>query len=436
MTLLKVRGFLGSDYGSTALKKATVIVFGLASSALIARYLGPSGRGDYALILNWAAIASVILNFGISSSYQNARRSAGVQVFSSYVAYSCGLFVAVISLSALFLFFGSRTLFFVGVLSGAMVLRMQLQAYHMIESLQGDARAVFLAHLFNCVCLLGVFLLFPSLLELAIWVLIGKELVLSGLSLRGLAIQHSRSNEGVRSGLPFLAEIVSAMPRIMEMRLFSSLPFLLLTILIVVNYKIDVVFLSILGVDPFLIGIFSVGVVMAEYLWVASDIFKDVQVSRTSKGSRAEGVAKAVRMALAATLLVYAIFIISGRLLIATMFGSDFYDSYSIAVLMLAANVCMIPCKIVGSYLISINQTKEYLASMVAAVVVNIALNIALIPVMGIYGSVVASMISYSIPGAVVTRVFLARTGLRVRNLFVITKSDVGSIRSLFSRND
>ena len=51
-----------SDYKVTSVKKVVVIVCGLISSALLARYLGADARADYAFIMNAAAIAVVILN--------------------------------------------------------------------------------------------------------------------------------------------------------------------------------------------------------------------------------------------------------------------------------------------------------------------------------------------------------------------------------------
>ena len=430
----KARWLISSDYGATALKKVAVMVFGFGSAALIARFLGPAGRGEYALIINWAAILTVVLNFGISSSYQSARRAAGPEIIVGYVVYSFILFLCLLALSPFLLYFGSQTIFFVGILSSAMVLRMQLQAYHMIESLQGDAMVVMFAQLFNFSLLMAAIIFLPSMLTLVVIVLIGKELTVSLLCLKGLAnLEEERASSG-RSKVAFIKKVGASFPSIRTVRPIGSWPFLLLTILIMVNYKIDVIFLDALHVDATLIGVFSIGVVVAEYLWIVSDLFKDVQISRTSKGSTADGVAKAIRMAIAATLIVYLSFILVGKPLVEMVFGSDFIDSYNIAIMMLVANFFIIPCKIIGAYLISTNRATVYLLSMAAAVVVNVGLNLLLIPHMGVYGAVVASIISYSLPGVTVVWFFMSMEGKSARDIFFVGIDDVRTVVSLINQ--
>ncbi len=436
MTVFKrVKQLSATDYGATAIKKVAVVVFGFASAALIARFLGPAGRGEYALIVNWAAILTVVLNFGISSSYQNARRAAGPEIINIFVAYSLVLFLALLVLSPVLLIFGSKTAFLIGVLSSVMVLRMQLQAYHMIETLQGDARVVVFAHLSNFLMLMVAIIFLPSLFLFAVIVLIGKELIVSLLCLNGLARLETKRASGASFKREFLKQIVASFSRIGTIRAISSWPFLLLTILIMVNYKVDVIFLDAFGIDASLIGIFSIGVIVAEYLWIMSDLFKDVQISRTSKGSTADGVAKAVRMAVAATIVVYLGFIVAGKPLVEMIFGRDFQESYHIAIMMLVANFFIIPCKIIGAYLISMNRTNAYLLSMATAVGVNVALNLLLIPQMGVYGAIIASVISYFLPGITVVWYFMSQTGIRAQKIFVLERNDVRTMMALITKN-
>lgn len=434
MKFLSIKRFFSSDYGTTALKKLCVIVFGFASAGLIARYLGPAGRAEYALIANWAAILTVIFNFGISSSYQNSRRVTGLKILPNFVIYSIFLFFALASISSALLFFNAQLAFFVGLLSSVMVLRLHLQTYHMIESLHGDARAVFFGNIFNILCILGITIFFPSLLVWAISALILKELIIALLSLRGICNSLVKSVPHPRQVSAVLYHAFASARAVSKNRITSSLPFFFLTILIVVNYKVDVIFLDALYIDARSIGIFSIGVVMAEYLWVVSDVFKDVQISRTSKGSRSQGVASAMRTALVATLIIYAGFILLGKPFVVVVFGVDYEDSYKIAVFMLLANIFMIPCKILGAYLISNNCIKGYLVAMLVAVATNASLNLLLIPVMGVQGAILASVISYAIPGIAVIRIFALQTGLGVRKVIFPQKGDFYAIKALIER--
>lgn len=436
MTALAIiRRLLTSDYGATAVKKAIVIFVGLASSALVARFLGPAGRGDYALVANWAAILTVAFNLGISSSYQSARRSEGPEIVTVYVAYSLTLFAILSTLSFLVLIFGHQTAFAIGLLSSITVLRLQLQSYHMIESLQGDARVVLYGHLFNLLCVIAVSLFCPALLVWAIAALVLKESFISVASFRGLSKTYAELMAPTRPKASFAGDLAGSFGRIRTINFSSSLPVFLMTILIVANYKIDVIFLDALHVDATLIGVFSVGVIVAEYLWIVSDIFKDVQISRTSKGSQPEGVAAAMRMAIAATVVVYAAFAICGKPFVMFVFGAEYSDSYNYSLLMLVGNLFMVPCKIIGAYLISTSRTSAYLAAMFAAVFCNVVLNLLLIPEFGVYGAIVASVVSYSLPGLVVIRVFLKMTNFPLRNVLLPQADDLTAIRGMVSRN-
>ncbi|MBZ0098517.1 MAG: hypothetical protein K8F30_05510, partial [Taibaiella sp.] len=365
-----IRRTIESEYGATAAKKVAVLSFGVIGAILVARFLGTELRGQYAVILNWVAILSIFMNFGVNSSYQNGRLEGGTRAAPIYVAYSIALWIGlgvVVLFSARFV---SDTWVMIGALVCVSVLRLHLQTYHMIESLVGDAKVVVCGHVIYVAILISIYLFLPSMLVLAVLALLTKELCVAVLSLVGLSKALQQSDGGGEHH-HFFRDLAISLRHFSTIRLKAPLPFFFLSVLIVVNYKIDVLFLDGFGVESALIGVFSMGVVISEYLWVFSDVFKDVQVSRTARGGKDVSVAVAARLAIFVTLLVYLTFLLAGAPFVIFALGDEFAGSFEIACLMLIANIFMIPCKILGAYFISIGKITGYIASMTAAVLVN-----------------------------------------------------------------
>ena len=60
-----------NDYVINFVSRVSSLVFSIGASALITRYMGDSIKGDYSYITNFAAIASVVCNFGVYHGYPN-----------------------------------------------------------------------------------------------------------------------------------------------------------------------------------------------------------------------------------------------------------------------------------------------------------------------------------------------------------------------------
>lgn len=416
------------DYRVTALKKACVIGSGLVSAAILARYLGVEIRADYAVIMNAAAILIVVLNFGVSNAYQGARRSQGPLVARAFITYSLILFCALVMLVLLFAgILGNQNLAIFTVAAVSLV-RMQLLSYNLVESIKGAAVASILGSLVELFVVVLLWLYLPSSLFLGLATILAKDAIIAIISLFAIRSSYLASSPKKERALSFLKGGLKDLPVQTKASLFQSFPLFLLTVLIVVNYKVDVLFLDGLNVDTTSIGVFVIGVLVSEYLWIFADVFKDVQISRTARGGTDQDVARASRAAVAITLIVYFVFLLFGKWSIITFFGEEFARSYRIAAFMLLANIWMIPCKVLGAYFISQNKPGLYLAGMLAAVALNCVLNFALIPLFETSGAIAASIFSYFVGGAVITFAFTHQTGIPMRATLVIQKADLKGV--------
>jgi len=421
-----------SDYIFTLAKKLFIVLSGTAASALIARYLGPEMRAEYAFILNAAAILVVLLNFGLSNYYQSLRREEGPGACAAFVAASIKL--AVLLLLTVLLLTGLLDVTHSAILIVACfsLLRMQLQAVSLVENIRGAAISTMIGSSIEVLAIALLWLLAEPAVAWVLWSFIAKELAITALSFRAIA---RAPDQAVMDGAFSLANLLRQRAvSVIRAAVARSGSLFLLTLAIVLLYKVDVLILAALGVDPGQIGIFVIGVLVAEYLWIFSDIFKDVQTSRTARGEAAHGVAAAHRSALFLTMIFYLLFLLLGRFAIDLVFGREFSDSYRIAVFMLMANVFMIPAKILGAYLISTYDLRGYLAGMLAAVALNTGLNFLLVPVWGIDGALAANILSYSVGGAAVTLVFMSRTGIGLGELLLVTRQDIAAVMARIMR--
>jgi len=421
-----------SDYKITVIKKLSVIVTGLLSASLLARYLGPELRADYAIIANAAAILVLVVNFGVSNSYQPARRQNGYQVAGVYSLYAILLFCTVFIAALLFAGTFDEELTLVLVVTSFSLLRLQLQSYSLVENIRGAAYASIFGSIGEFLIILLLWVFFPAMLFLALLAILVKDVIIAAFSLHVIYSAYHVQSEAESNSVGFFKRAKTLLFKRSAGLFYKSLPIFILTVLIGVNYKIDILFLNEFEVEKKLIGMFSIGVLVAEYLWVFSDIFKDVQISRTARGGQAKDVAFANRAAIAVTLVAYIFFLLFGEMAITIFFGSEYVESFNVAALMLVANIFMIPCKVIGAYYISLNRIYIYMKIMLLVVIVNITLNIILIPIYGIYASIGSSIVSYFLAGALISYDFVRFTEVSLKDTLIIQKSELESIVKKF----
>lgn len=411
-----------SDYRVIAVKKAVLVFSGIVSSILLARFLGPELRAEFGVLMNWSAILVVILNFGVSSAFQADRRLRGAQVVSSYLNWSCLLFIVCLIVSILSFIWLDSFIASVILVTSFSVFRLQALGYALVQNIKGSAYASICGGLGEVAFVFVCWVFFPGALFFAVLSIVLKDSVIILLSLVSL----SPTRFFPKSLFMFRAKHLEhmALP-VFGVNFVRSLQFLILTLLIVINYKMDVIFLDYLGVESELIGVFVVGVIISEYLWIFSDIFKDVQTSRTARGGGIDDVASATRLAFFVTLVVYFFFVLLGSTLIELFYGADYSNSFQVSILMLLANIFMIPCKIVGTYYISINMIRPYILIMIFSVIINSLLNIILIPSYGIFGAVFSSICAYGVSGCTLSAHFATNFGVKPLDLILIKRSDL-----------
>lgn len=187
----------------------------------------------------------------------------------------------------------------------------------------------------------------------------------------------------------------------------------------------DVVLLGILG-SAAGVGLYSVGASVAELLFYLPQVLAAALTARSLQEDAAEGAAitaSVTRLLVAALVLIAAAVTLAAQPLITGVFGAEFAPSATVVLLLLPGIVIWGAASQSGAYLATHGRLFPRLSTF--TLLLNLGLNLALIPALGIAGAAIATSISYSVSSLYIMRTFLAQTGLRVRDLVLVTRADL-----------
>lgn len=414
-----INKLLSNIYTISILKKFNVILFGVFSTALLNRYLGPTNKGEYAYTLSIANIMVVLFNFGINLTYPNFKRRQDKNYLPIFQALSIFEFSVLVLIAAIsYIVTKDFNILMVILLTAIGVFRMQLNYFNLVENIKSHSLITIVSAFLNFIFILSVFIVSESNLLYAYLVYISKDLVIIYLSFKNLRKEISLEHFNYR----VWKEIIR----------FGFIP-MYTTLLISINYKIDVIILKFLNVNLLLIGLYTVGVSLAEYGWLIPDIFKDVMINRTARRDDVENMAFSLRISSTMMFFVFAGLVIFGEQMILMLFGHEFIDAYIVTVIIFLGIYSMIYCKIIGTLYIAKGQWRFYATVLTLSVISNVIFNFILIPIWGITGAALSSIISYTIAGLAFLLDFKKLYSLKLLDLIIVNKQDIIKIKSLFS---
>jgi O-antigen/teichoic acid export membrane protein len=196
------------------------------------------------------------------------------------------------------------------------------------------------------------------------------------------------------------------------------------------------VFLVNLYRDPADVGVYSIAVLFAELAWLVTAPLTQAIIPFQAELS-ARGAAplafKAARFNLALALMLSAVFAGTLWFVLPRLYGAQFTDAYAALLLLLPgiAGVSVVrPLMLVVTRL---DRPLLYSATLLTAFALNCALNVVLIPALGINGASIASSVAY-IALATALVIWTVRAGrLRARDVLLPTGADVATARAALS---
>lgn len=193
------------------------------------------------------------------------------------------------------------------------------------------------------------------------------------------------------------------------------------------NYRVDVVILERLS-TPYEIGIYSKGAALGQYLWHIPMLLSTIVFAR---GARAKDrtlyslkVAQLLRVSLAIVLLGCIALAAFARWIIWFLFGDQFLPSVSVMVLLLPGVFLLTIFKVLVMDMAGRGRPLFTLRSMIPALIVNVVLNIVLVPQFGANGAALASTVSYALGAAFFVVQYSSATGISLKDIFGFSRGD------------
>jgi len=210
------------------------------------------------------------------------------------------------------------------------------------------------------------------------------------------------------------------------------------------GYRADVFMLSALTGDPRAIGLYTLGVSLAELTFFVPDAVSTVffpRVASMERKSADKTVATVARFTVLIT-LISMVGLIPLAFVAVHVVLPDFRDSLPAFLILLPGIIALTVAKVLASYVGGLGIPLRVAIASGSALAINVVANLVLIPPLGFVGAAIASLISYSVNATLLLfiaarlsrrrkRDFILPTGAEWRRLV----SGLGELWTLRSRN-
>ncbi|SDB81060.1 Membrane protein involved in the export of O-antigen and teichoic acid [Pelagirhabdus alkalitolerans] len=392
-------------------------------SVLLARLLGPDGKGVVTALFVVPNVMISLADLGVrqASAYFIGRNIYSVQdvLSSSLVLWIITSFISTIVVLSYYLMpFTSEYNHWL-ILIGLMYVPTKILVFYFNGIIQGQQKIgninikVLLSFITN---LLGVLLL--------VWILdfgvYGAATVTFLVAFSSLIYFLTVIRKTARIEFKYIKPIPKEMFK-------KGIAFALALFILQLNYKIDIVILENM-VSASEVGIYSVGAHLAELIWQLPAAISVVLFAR-SANSKTDGEAslrsaRLLRLSLVSLLFVVMIFGLASNFFVTFIYGIEYQQSAQVINLLLPGVLMIVISKILHPSLAARGYPLYGLAVFIAPLMINVVLNLILIPLYSVNGAAIASTISYTIGGLTYGIVYAKKEHMKLRDLLIVKKED------------
>ena len=411
----------------TFIARVLNLVLVLGASIVVARVLGPEGKGIYSLAILLPMLLITFTNPGIGPAsvyYIGKKKYLPKEIFGNNIIFSSLVSVFAIIVGLIVIFFFSNSLF-PGVEKEYLFLALSLLPFHIflnfiIDILLGLQKfkkynLVNLLRTFTFLILIVIFLLGFHFGTKSAIIAQAISFFLAGVPLffwvkketNGISFKFNKlyfRDFSLYGGKIYLANILSFLRKRVDM------------------------FLVNIFLNPLAVGLYSIAVGLAEKIWLISQsaglvLFPRVS-SETDKKKLKQFTPLVCRNILFITLIGAVLFFFLSDWIITLFYSKAFSDSILPLKILLIGTVA-----ISGSIAMSndiAGRGKPIINAYIGAVsvIINIILNIIWIPKFGIIGASWATAVSYTVLFIITVFVYSKISGNRIRDVIFIKKSD------------
>lgn len=408
-----------NDYLFAVLSKGTGVFFAIIFSVLFNRYLGTALRGEAAIITNYVSLTAVILGMGMHQAYPYFRKKEG-DIYIRFIGSMATIFFFYLVVGILIAAFSKIPLNMkvAALMIPLAVFIRQLNYVVLVEQPRRRHRVAIYLNLFDIALIALLMLATEADYRYLIGFFITKEIAYLMIAYQNLRIS--------------VFKIRFELKDLMKYMRYGIIPMFTL-LLMTINYRIDILMLQ-GNVSSSQIGIYALGVSLAESIWLIPDALKDILVSRLSQGKKENEVATVIRYSLFVGTIIILIMVAFGRPLILFLYGESFREAYLITVIMMTGIISMIFSKMTFSYNVVNGHRMVNFTLLSIAAITNVIGNYIFIPYYGIYAAAVVSVASYSLCGAIFLVYFHKKSRIPYREMLLVSRADLKSINQKIGR--
>ena len=403
-----------------------LVIFGLQIiiGLLLARLLGPTGRGQYALIILVPTVVALVFNFGLSTSSAYFISSGKIpfrKMFGTVLLWVSIMGTAGIlltnALAPLYLKLYpevSLPLFRLGT-AGILLVLPFANSLTLFQG-QSDFKRFNLINFLNPFLFLIGFLLLVVFLKFKLTGAIFSYLIgFGGAALAGILLLLKQGKPVLHSSLHHLKKIVHYSSRVAVAEIVTFL-----------NYRFDMFLVGyFLGAKA--VGLYAVAVLIAETLWYLSSSVGTVLLPAFGAMSSTERLAvltRVLRHIFWISVLMIAILFLIDYPLVKALFGAKFLPSVRALRGLYAGVIALSLAKIISSYILSLGKPAVTMRIALAGFALNLSLNLWWIPRIGILGAALASTAAYGLMLILDLRWLWKKSRPRPGDLFVPKTDD------------
>jgi len=420
----------------TSLARVIQLALGVGASIIVARSLGPEGKGIYSLVFLFEGVLVNFLDFGIGSATvfnigkkkYSPREALGANIFLSTAISLASIIIG----SLIIIFLGSHI--FPGIPSKYLFLGLVLAPFYFylnyIVSIMLGLQKIKLYNLLQSAVPLFFFLLLLLLLLLRRIDVV--QAVFAQIAAYALAVVVAfvvaKKNSGGISFPSGTAIYKSAISYGIKNYIGNIITFF--------QYRANVFLINIF-LNPLAVGFYSVAAGLVEQMWIVSEAAGAMLFPRVAGESDKKNLdsftPRVCRNVMFITLIACIFLFFIGPYLIGFFYSSSFSDSIAPFKILLAGIVAMSGWRILSSdfYGRGLPMINTYISA--ASVAVSIALNIVLIPQLGIIGAAWATSISYIASFLMILLVYRKISGNRIRDVLFMNGSDIVYYKRMMS---
>jgi O-antigen/teichoic acid export membrane protein len=408
--------------GSSITFVSSVIIFviGLGTSVILARFLGPGGRGTYALLLLVPSLLVTIGGLSIQAAivYFSANRKYKLNHIASTSLVS-GLCLGVILISIFWV--ASKTTVFKEFFESSSINPSYL--WLMVFAIPLSLLYCFFTRMLlgrEKIAKFNNIRIFWSVLHLGlivIFLIVMREVILGAV-------------------LSYLLTVIGATVLFIKESIRYGSKVHLGVIAQFLNYRLDMLliahFLSVAEV-----GCYAVAVGLAERLWMIPGAIGTVLFPRVSaiESARANQLTpKASRNTLFITFILSLGLMVLAKPLIQFLFGGRFLYSVKPLMILLPGIVAFSVCKVLANDLAGRGRPEFNGFAALLSLSINIPLNLLLIPSWGISGAAFASTVAYTMAAVFSIIMFVKLTGSSLSDILLIKADDFKTYSGMLSR--